>query len=119
MQRDMDLVRKILIESAESNEELDARAFASDKYPIELVFYHAEMMDERGLIKANIVRSDSGIILVRINSLTWEGNDFLDAVRSDKVWGKVKMTIAKTVGSASFDTVKALAVKTATDLLMQ
>jgi hypothetical protein len=41
--------------------------------------------------------------------LTWEGQDYLDAVRSNTVWGKTKEAINKSAESATFDVVKAIA----------
>jgi len=52
-------------------------------------------------------------VAARADRLTWQGYDFLDAVRSDAVWSKTKSTIAATVGSASLEVVKAVAVSIA------
>ena len=56
--------------------------------------------------------------MASVGPLTWVGNDFLDAVRSDTIWSHVKRRVATTVGTVSFETLKALAVSEATRMLM-
>ena len=118
VRRDMDLVRRILIDVSESNEPLKAAAFVTDTTLFATVVFHLELMNEAGLIDATFARSLGGSD-VTVNRLTWEGSDFLDAVASDNVWTQTKTKIAKTVGSAPFEVIKALAVKISTDLLMK
>lgn len=118
MRRDMDLVRDMLNAVAESDIPLDVSCLATDTRPFELVAYHAQLIQQAGLAEANIVRTEGGIVLATVGPLTWAGNDFLDAVKSDRIWSQVKRRIASTVGAVSFDVVKALAVKAATDMLM-
>lgn len=120
MRRDLDLVREILREVAESDGAVDARALATEGHPFEEVAYHFGIMIDAGLAEGDVTRSwGGGAVCARIDRLTWAGNDFLDAVASDRVWSKVKRTVAKTVGTASFESVKALAVRFCTDFLMQ
>jgi hypothetical protein len=110
MKRDMDLVRKILREAAESNGPLDASAFVSDDTSFAFVAYHVKIMEDADLIEARILRAKgSGTVIAEILNLTWEGQDFLDSVRSDDVWSKTKMTIAKAAGAASLEVTKSIA----------
>lgn len=51
-------------------------------------------------------------------ALTWEGNDFLSAVSSDRVWSAVKLRVGRALGEASIETVKVLSVKIAADFLL-
>ena len=44
-----------------------------------------------------------------MNSLTWEGHEYLDAVRSPKVWKEVKKRLSQVGGTAAIATIKALA----------
>ena len=41
--------------------------------------------------------------------MTWEGHEFLDAVRSDTVWAQVKQKAAEQGGSLPLELVKLLA----------
>jgi len=45
--------------------------------------------------------------------LTWNGHEFLDAVRSDTVWQNTKKTILSKGGSMTFDLVKSVAMELA------
>lgn len=120
MKRDMDLVRSILRDVAESEGGLDAHSLADDARPFELIAYHFDIMDEAGLIRATVRRSGGGrYVLAVADSLTWEGNDLLAALSSDRIWTDVKKRVAKTLGDVSLATFKALAVRAATDYLMQ
>ena len=118
MKRDMELVRTILLESSNSSEWLNAQYFVTDRYSFDLVCYHIDIMREAGLIQASITRVLGGqIVDAEVQRLTWQGQDFLDTVRSKTVWQQVSKTIASTVGTTSIEVVKALAVKVASNML--
>lgn len=119
MKRDMDLVRSILMMVADSDDPVSIDALVNGDHDKQLVGYHISIMKDAGLIKASIMSADDDpYYQCFISSLTWEGNDFLDAVRNDMVWVKTKSTISKTAGSATFEIVKSVAVKIAESMLM-
>lgn len=119
MRRDMDLVRDMLMLAAECDGPLDCAALVGGARTLEVVAYHAEMLGKAGLAQCNVRRDrGGGVLRATAGLLTWEGNGFLDAVASDGVWQKVKATVAKVAGSASFEVAKALAVRFATEALM-
>ena len=120
MKRDMDLVRDILILVSESNHPVDAGAFVTKENDLQKVVYTIEIMNAAGLVKADMQKVMGGIYVnATIKSLTWTGNDYLDAIREDQVWKKVKRIIAKTAVSAPFAVVKALAEKFVAELVLQ
>jgi len=87
---------------------------AIDGYDSITFAHHVELMQEAGLVEATVVRADRvGAIKARVDRLTWKGYDFLDAIRSDAIWSKTKSAVTETVGSASFDVLKAVAVSLA------
>jgi hypothetical protein len=49
--------------------------------------------------------------------LTWEGHEFLDNVKDQPRWVKIKSLLADKGGNFSFDLVKKLAIKIAWDKL--
>lgn len=115
MVRDMDIVRSILLEV----ERIDPGEGPSEVSSLpgvdELVFAgHVELLKEAGFVEAAVARANGvGAVAARADRLTWQGHDFLDAIRSDSVWSKTKSTVAATVGSASLEVVKAVAVSIA------
>ena len=120
MKRDMDLVRSILKDLSESSGPLDASTLANDSHGVDEVAYHIGIMIDAGLITGRVTRDWSGnAVSARADALTWSGNDFLDAVANDVVWAKVKKTVGKSIGSATLDMLKALAVKVGTEYLFQ
>lgn len=54
---------------------------------------------------------------VRIFSMTWDGYDYLDAIRSPQVWNKAKEAITKAVGDTSLSVVKQTCAMVATGLI--
>lgn len=133
MQRDMDLVRRILMTCADATGPVPASTFTDDEHPLKLVVYHFQIMQEAGLVQlvsydfpdianlASLVGPTAYKIVPKpstdIIALTWDGQDFLDLVRSDTLWGKVKQRISTTVGSATFDVVKTVAAKIAATMI--
>lgn len=115
----MDLVRRILIELDGSKNPLDASALADGEHTRDEVAYHIRIMAEAGLIRAKVLAADDDPnYFARADELTWDGHDFLDNVRSDKVWSKVKLSIAKSVGHAGFEAYKIAAAQAVSQLLV-
>ena len=111
MKRDMDLVRRILIDLSEASGSLSAEAFATDRISFDDVCYHFRIMDEAGLVWAVVVYDGDTPRCGTATGPTWAGSDFLASVRSDTIWSKVKERVAKATGDASLDVIKSLAVK--------
>lgn len=118
MKRDMDLVREILMVVAECDDRVDYDVFVNDCYDKNFVIYTIELMKEAGLLKANVTKAYGGdYVSARIDSLTWQGHEFLGNIKNDKVWAKVKKILAKTCKSASIDVVKKIAEKIVLDMV--
>lgn len=117
MRRDLDFVRTILKTCAEAEEPVNATTFVDDTHPLPYVIYHFQLLKEAGLVNATITNTCDGAARASIDGLTWEGNDFLDAVQSDKLWTKVKQRIATTVGAVAFTVVKDTAVAVSKTML--
>ena len=118
MKRDMDLVRKILLfTEALPPGSGSVRLPYPDASQNELE-YHAMMLVERGLLKKRGgVHIDAEDVGVYPDGLTFEGHDFLDAIRNDTVWRKTMDKVTSTLGSASFEIIKSIAEGYAKQLL--
>lgn len=110
MERDMDLVRKILLEVE--------RLFPSDKFEIieienydrSTINYHLTLLKGAGLIKAEeipIMNSQNEFYPIE---LTWEGHDFLDAARNDTIWKQAKAFMKDKGMGLSFDVLKGVLI---------
>jgi hypothetical protein len=93
MKRDMDLIRELLL-GIEAHPQLDGNQliqyddnenFGITDFPREQVVYHIRMLIDQGLIKGELTYG--GPI---ISQLTWQGHDFLDAIRDPEIWQKTK-----------------------------
>lgn len=65
-----------------------------EHYSKEDVAYTIKMLKEAGFIKADYCGHDD-IQIYAISSLTWEGHQFLDNIRDNKVWTKTKSILSK------------------------
>lgn len=113
MKRDLGLVRELLIKLEALPVGMyeawtitpDDPKIAVDGYDENQIAYHLSLLQERGLIDVPDAQPMIGIVFTR---LSWEGHDFLDAVRDPEIWKKTKGR-ADAIGSWTFEIVKELA----------
>ncbi len=125
MERDLDIVRDILLQVEKSdgyltiNDLFDIRDKQKDcKYTDKEIVYHVELLFAQGFIDGNIRRDMNGDITdSSIDGLTWDGADYLESMRDNRVWNKAKSTIKKAVGSTTFDVVKQTCTLVATQMI--
>lgn len=100
MKRDMDLIRKLLL-TVEGQEHGFASDIEIEGYTQEEIGYHAFLLDEAGLVVATKLTSHgSPSPCARIHRLTWQGHEFIDAARDNRIWSQAKDAIGK-IGGAS------------------
>ncbi|ORE90523.1 hypothetical protein ATO13_22496 [Stappia sp. 22II-S9-Z10] len=106
MKRDMDLIREILLH-VEASETLHMTAFQLPGHGDEAVTEHAILCIEKGLLEGRpILTMNSREVLV--GRLTWEGHDFLAAIRDETVWTRLKSSISQPLTSLPFDVIKSV-----------
>ena len=114
MKRDMDLVREILTSIEDSQVAIpgwDPQTLVVGALKPEAeVGYHVGLLQDAGYVTAiettSMGRNHRTFLGVK---MTWEGHEFLDAVRSDTVWAAVKQKAAEQGGSLPLEIVKMLA----------
>src|SRR4051794_24427142 len=109
MKRDMDLVRKILLAAEDADGQPDLRSLVSDACDERKIAYHTGLLREAGLVKGIFVEGglDPGDYdQCFIQSLTWEGHEFLDSARKETIWNAAKQRAMDTVGSLSIESMK-------------
>ncbi len=93
MQRDMELVRALLLKLEALDQDsfgiycYDYSELAVDGYSLDQVTYHLDLLLEAGLIDQGGSGALSEFVFKR---LTWAGHDFVDAVRDEEVWQKTR-----------------------------
>ena len=112
MKRDMELVRKLLFH-LESRTSMKAElTLPIDGYDDVAIRYHLLLLAQAKLIDFEPELTKTGrIIRPHVLGLNWNGHEFLDAVRSEKVWRKLVKYAKDKGGALPFDLLKALAVK--------
>jgi len=94
MKRDWEIIRQILLrleEKASPNGTISMEVFGN--FEPQDVGYNMRLLSEAGYIDAQILNTSDGsgkIGLAIAKSLTNEGHDLLDTIRSNTVWEKIK-----------------------------
>jgi hypothetical protein len=103
MQRDMDLIRKILLAVEEAPEGFATEDLIVDGYSDEAVGYHSFLAVEAGLAAGvDVTPDDAASPQAVITRLTWAGHEFLDAARDETRWREARRAIGDRAGSATF-----------------
>ncbi len=123
MKRDMELVLKIL-KVLEEREDVsmikDIKDLELSDYDDRVVHHHLLRMYEAGLIDAEAETSSTTktrLIRVYPFGLTWQGHEFLDAMKNQSVFSKVKEKLSGKLDDISFVLLKELALKFAREQL--
>ena len=104
MKRELDLIREILLYIEERQAKQRFSVIIEGHSEIEVAL-HLKWLDEAGFIDAVNLTNTT---LWHVHSLTWQGLDYLDAIRDPGVWGKVKKKLLDVGGTATVEIVKAL-----------
>ena len=97
MKRDMDLIRELLL-AIERDERMDGVSkwqfdgpddFGVPECSYQEAVYHLELLIENGFIKGTATMQ-----MPLLSGLTWDGHEFLDAVRDPDVWSKTKQRVS-------------------------
>jgi hypothetical protein len=109
MQRDMDLVRAILLKLEECPHAFAPNPFEIKGFTKEQVGYHAVLMQQAGLIEAfkATAISDPSPSAIPL-SLTWEGYEFLATAKNESTWRKGTSAVFAKAGAVGFELLKAV-----------
>lgn len=100
MQRNMDLVRAILMRIENNPSGRTPKNLGIEGFPPGQVGYHAHLMLQESLIEGvDVTHSQSESREAIPTGLTWKGHEFLDLARDQERWNRAKAIIAK-IGSA-------------------
>jgi hypothetical protein len=110
MQRDWDLIREILtVLEARDTTHGGLAPDAFSNHSKELVSYHFYLLDQAGLIDADIKKTANTGIFGIARNLTWEGHELLDKMRSDTLWKKITTSLKDKGLELSFEAIKTAA----------
>lgn len=111
MKRDMELVRKILIAIEDYDQPNRPIAIASllPDSPADQVNHHSVLLYDSGFISGQVRHPNTGSYIL-VTALTWEGHEFLDAIRNDTVWHKTKEFMKEKGLTLPLEVIKSVAI---------
>lgn len=115
MKRDMDLVRKILFDLGDSEFYSNMDYPRIEGYSEDQIKHHVFIMKDAGLLIFTEGKKVEGFFGKTEDwdlRLTWEGHEFLEKVRDEKLWKSIVKTTIKKTGGLSFDILKAILIAT-------
>jgi hypothetical protein len=88
MKRDLDLVRELLLDIEKNAKGVRADwTFSGEEHDPSLVLYHVRLLFDAGFVEGQFIEDAEAYWVDRI---TWQGHEFIDAVRDAGVWKKTK-----------------------------
>lgn len=112
MQRDMDLIRAILLHAEKIPGDGRLHTVHIEGYSDPVVAKHIELLDDAGYIEADLLTIEThGAMSGRILRITWAGYEFLDAARSDTIWHRAKEHVGGKLGSVPVEVLKQVLIK--------
>jgi len=119
MKRDMELVRRVLLDTEEHGGGIGWFELGDiEGHSAEEVSYHVKLLSDAGFIEA-LDRSHQRALVWHPKRLTWEGHEFLDAIRNDTVWAKTKKLVADKGSSIPFEVLKEVVMKLAREYFLE
>jgi len=112
MKRDMDLIRKILLDLENNPPEKLINRLYIVGYSREQINYHLYLMMQAGFIEGyDVTTHNSFGTEIRPQQLTWAGHDFLDACRDEGIWVKAKEKLKSIGGEVPIEVFKVLLIE--------
>lgn len=98
MKRDMELIRKIIleVEKAQDNQ-IDLKI---ESYSEQEIGYHVYLLIQGGLVEGiEFPKTNESLLPTATpTNLTWNGHEFADAMRNESIWDKAMEIVKKNGG---------------------
>ena len=123
MKRDLDLIRKILLEVESCNDPdgiFNTMDINIEGYRAELIQYHVGLLIDAGLVTSSgepVRFMDASFISYFSVNLTWTGHELLDNAKNESVWQTVKKDLGSKWDSVSFSVLQTLLDQAALKIL--
>lgn len=114
MQRDFNLIRKLLVFFDEKEDPAHVELpDVGAEYTDLQVKYHLILLHQAGFLNCEPVKSSTSerVIYVLPFDLTWEGHEFLAKIKNEGVWQKIQSVLASKSGTLAFAVINQLATK--------
>ncbi|HKM71886.1 MAG TPA: DUF2513 domain-containing protein [Stellaceae bacterium] len=118
MKRDWDCIRAIFAALENKGDSAGGlRPNQIDGFDAELVSYNMKLLVEARLIEGTSSQLMAGSVYCIASSMTWDGHELFDKIRSETLWNKVKSAAREKALPLSFDVVKLLAIESLKSLI--
>ncbi len=104
MRRDIDLLRAILIQIESEGDPAEPliHSMAVEGYEQAVVNEHVKLLIDSGFVEGEYKYSTNNrILLTLIRGLTPKAYEFLDNIRNEQLWERIKERVTTTTGTAS------------------
>lgn len=98
MKLNQECVRDILLyfeENLSYSNSISTSNLSLKDYTCDEITYTIDKLHQYGYIDAHPIIADGMMPIFKVYSLTYEGHQFLDNIRDNKVWLKTKSTVSK------------------------
>lgn len=110
MKRDMDLVRLILLKIEEEHISTAIYDLKIEGYSEETVAYHCQILHNAGYLFDYAGQYASGeLYAFGVGGLTWAGHEYLERIRDNSRWGKIKKLLTDKGLPFTIDMIKTIA----------
>ena len=123
MKFEPEVARDILLDVEELHQYPDPFTFSTPakfnrakKYDIDTIAYHCNLLKEEGFLNYDPIYGNNELQMVFINGLTYAGHQFLDSIRSPKVWRETK-TRAEKLGVFTINIISDIASSVISDMI--
>ncbi|AVI28715.1 DUF2513 domain-containing protein [Bacillus velezensis] len=112
MKRDFDLIREILITLENDNNPESWKVIQLEERDQKVISYHVKLLTEAGLIEGKDTNLNPGFWWYA-RSLTNQGHDFLDTIKNETTYSKIKEKMGNQLKTAPLTVVSSVAVEIA------
>lgn len=110
MERNMDLCRLILFKIETEYRSTALYNLNIDGFDLDTVAYHCKILADAGLLDSyEPTYGDDRIYTFSVGSLTWAGHDFLDKIRENTMWNRIKDKIKENTLPMTLEVIKNVA----------
>jgi hypothetical protein len=112
MRQDLELLRKILFAIEDQYQPGTDWMFGPnvEGYEMATVAEHCQLLHDKGYIRKYLpTRGDDQVISFRIGNLTADGYDYLELIRDDDFWEKIKAKAREQKVPSTLDSISKLA----------
>ncbi|MFC3931502.1 DUF2513 domain-containing protein [Streptococcus dentapri] len=86
------------------------------KYDMDTIAYHCNLLEEAGFLKWDPIYGNNELQMGIIDGLTYDGHQFLDSIRSPKVWRETKSRAEK-LGAFTIEVISQIASNIISDTI--